>query len=559
MKRVLSILAFSLGLATAEPPAPVRNAIGKQGAVATVHPIASQIALQILQKGGNAIDAAVGAGLTLGVVDGFNSGIGGGCFLLIRKADGSVVAIDGREMAPAAAHRDMFIRDGKAVPALSQTGALAVGVPGALAAYAKALKEHGTQELSKVIAPSAKVAKEGFVLTKGYVNRLTGSAAKLQNFPASAAIFLDEEGKPLQVGHRLVQSDLAKTYEAIAREGIRYFYQGTFATKIHAWMRDHGGILTKADMARYTPIEREPIRTSYRGYEVIGFPPPSSGGIHVAQMLNMLEKWDLKALSEADRYHLLAEVMKLAFADRAHWLGDSDFAKVPKGLIDKDYAKQLAAKIDLSKTTQVPGHHEPAGAATDLFGKHTTHFCVADAAGNWVACTQTVNTSYGSGVVIPGTGVVLNNEMDDFAAQPGVPNFFGLLGSEANSVAPGKRPLSSMSPTIVLKEGEPVFAVGAAGGPTIITQALQAIIHRLDFDRPLTECLSLPRIHHQWSPDRLLVESGVDAAVQEALQSRGHAIQKRRGIGVSQALMRHADGRLEAQGDPRVLSSALAY
>ncbi|MFT5191864.1 MAG: gamma-glutamyltranspeptidase/glutathione hydrolase [Verrucomicrobiales bacterium] len=560
MTRILTLCLFLSGSSFAKEPATTitRHATGTRGVVATVHPIASQIALDILKDGGNAIDAAVAAGLALGVVDGFNSGIGGGCFLLIRTAAGDIVAIDGRETAPAAAHRDLFIRDGKAVPDLSRKGALAVGVPGALAAYDWALTHHGSESLANVILPSAKVAKNGFILGRDYVKRLKGAVEKLREFPGSAAIFLND-AHALQVGDTLVQSDLAATYEGIAKDGMRYFYEGPIAQSVARWMKANDGLLTETDFADYKPKLREPIRTTYRDHEVVGFPPASSGGVHVAQILNILETFDIKALPEADRRHVMAEAMKLAFADRAHWLGDSDFAKVPKGLIDKAYAKELAQRIDLNKTTDVASYGTPTGADEEWIGKHTTHFCVADAAGNWVACTQTVNTTYGSGVIVPGTGVMLNNEMDDFAAQPGVPNAFGLLGADANSVAPGKRPLSSMSPTIVLKDGKPVFSVGAAGGPTIITQALQAVVRRLDLGQSLTQCLALPRQHHQWRPDRLLVEKSLPLDIQEALKAKGHQVVPTGDIGVSQGLALEADGTLSVQSDPRSEGSALGF
>ncbi len=557
LRTLLLLLGFLLtaSLAVAEES---QEAKGTHGVVATVHPIASRIALDILKDGGNAIDAAVGAGLALGVVDGFNSGIGGGCFLLIHKADGETVALDGRETAPAAAHRDMFLRDGVADPDLSRKGPLAVGVPGALAAYEWVLGHHGSKSIAEVIRPSAKVAREGFTLGADYVRRLKSAEAKLREFPGAAAIFLND-GHALEVGDQLVQKDLAATYDGIAQHGIDHFYKGPIAQAVARWMKERGGLLTESDFASYAPIPRVPIRTTYRGYEILGFPPPSSGGVHVAQILNILETFDITRLSAADRTHVIAEAMKLAFADRTHWLGDPGFAKVPRGLIDKAYAVKLAGKISLEKASPVPSHGLPPKADEEWFGKHTTHFCVADGQGNWVACTQTVNTTYGSGIVVPGTGVVLNNEMDDFAAQPGKPNAFGLLGADANAVAPGKRPLSSMSPTIVLQDGRPVFSVGAAGGPTIITQALQAVVRRLDFKRPLAECLGQARIHHQWQPDRLLVEESLDADIQRALRAKGHQLRPSKGIGVSQAMARHPDGSLGAQSDPRIEGSALGY
>ncbi len=557
--RAFAIAAFCLlSIAYGDQHQPVRHATGTNGVVATVHPLASKIALDILKEGGNAVDAAVGAGLALGVVDGFNSGIGGGCFMVIHASNGEIFTIDGRETAPAAAHRDMFLREGKAVSDLSRKGPLAVGVPGALAAYAKALEGHGSKTLAQVITPSVAIARDGFVLGKDYVRRLGGAVEKLREFPGASAIFLND-AHALQVGDRLIQIDLANTYESVAKDGLDHFYRGPLSKAVAAWMKEHGGILTETDFSNYQPKRRAPVRTTYRDHEIIGMPPPSSGGIHVAQILNMLETFDLASMNETDRLHVIAESMKLAFADRAHWLGDADFTKVPKGLIDKVYAKTLARRIDLNKAIDVPTHGTPDGSDSDWFGKHTTHFCVADKAGNWVACTQTVNTTYGSGVVVPGTGVVLNNEMDDFAAQPGVPNAFGLLGSDANAVAPGKRPLSSMSPTIVLKDGKPVFSVGAAGGPTIITQALQAIVRRIDLKQPLTQCLKAPRIHHQWRPNQLRVERAMPQEIQDALKAKGHMVAATSGLGVSQALSLEADDTLAAQSDPRVNGSALGF
>src|SRR5207248_4488222 len=305
------------------------------------------------------------------------------------------------------------------------------------------------------------------------------------------------------------------------------------------WMAEHGGLLSADDFAAYQPILREPLITTYRGRTIVGFPPPSSGGVHVAEILNILENFDIEAIyrRDAGQYqHLLAEAMKLAFADRAYWLGDPDFARVPRGLIDKNYAKSLAGKIDLAKTRTVAQHGTPPAPDDSVFLKHTTHVATADAEGNWVAMTQTINTSYGSKVIVPGTGVVLNNQMDDFAIAPGTPNAFGLIGAEANAVAPRKRPLSSMSPTIVLQEDQPLLAVGAAGGPTIISQVVQALVRRLDLSLSLDEALAQPRIHHQWSPDAVRIESRLDDSLQKALISRGHKLTPIANMGVTQAI-----------------------
>ncbi len=395
-----------------------------RGMVASVNPIATQAGVDVLKSGGNAIDAAVAVGLTLGVVDTSNSGIGGGCFMLIHLANGTNICLDGREMAPAAATRDMFLLAGKADPQLSQTGPLASGVPGEVAAFDFAVRYYGKKSLSDLILPAADIADKGFAISTNYARLLNSVSADLKKFPASTAVFFTN-GSPLKAGDILKQPDLAATYRGIAARGAGWFYRGPFAQALGNWMQANGGILTSNDFANYHLELRQPVETSYRGYEVVSFPPPSSGGVHVIEMLNILENFDLNQLDEAVRLHVIAEAMKLAFADRAHWLGDPDYVKVPRGLISKPYAAGLAKKINLDHTTEVPAHGLPPDWQTDLFKKHTTHFSVADDQGNWVACTATINTSFGSKVVIPGTGVTMNNQMDDFSAQTGAPNYFG--------------------------------------------------------------------------------------------------------------------------------------
>lgn len=528
--------------------------------VATVHPLATDAAVEVFRNGGNAIDAAVAAGLTLGVVDGYNSGIGGGCFILIRAADGRIAAIDGREMAPAAATPEMFLVDGKGDTRLSQTGALASGVPGALAAYAMAVAEFGSKPLKDLLEPGAKIADEGFPVSASYASRIHSEAADLGRFEGSKKLFFHDDGSPLRKGDRFKQPDLAKTYRGIGEHGAEWFYRGPVADKIGNWMKENGGILTAEDFANYVAVSREPVKSQYRGYEIIGMPPPSSGGVHVAQMLNILEHFDVKALNQqpAERIHVMAEAMKLAFADRAYWLGDPDFAKVPKGLSDREYAAALAAKIDPTRVIEVKQHGMPPNWEEDVFKRHTTHFSAADAEGNWVAITATVNTTFGSKVVVPGTGIVLNNEMDDFSIQPGVPNAFGLIGSAANRVEAGKRPLSSMSPTLVLQDGQPVMAVGAAGGPTIISQVLLAIVGVVDLEMSAAEALAQPRFHNQWSPGTLRIEEKMGEEVMTQLEAKGHRLQKVRGLGVSQAVAREGD-QLTGVADPRVAGKAAGW
>ena len=531
------------------------GAVAERGMVATVHPLATHAGVEAMRHGGNAIDAAVAAALTLGVVDGHNSGIGGGCFMLIRLVDGRFIAIDGRETAPKAATHDMYLRDGKADTSLSQTGALAPATPAALAAYEHAIRNFGKRPLAEHLNAAAEVAEKGFPIDAKYAAKLAGAAENLARFPASRAAFLKADGSPLREGGILKQPDLARSYRAIAGEGIRWFYDGPFGKAAEAWMKANGGILSAQDLRDYRIELREPVFTSYREHRIVSFPPPSSGGVHVAQLLNMLETRDVKAMGagSADFVHFATEAMKLAFADRAFWLGDPAFTKVPRGLVGKEYAAALAGKIQMDRASVVGGHGTPERAYDEIFGKHTTHFSAVDAEGNWVACTATINTGFGSKVVVPGTGIVLNNEMDDFSVQPGVANHFGLVGAEANAVAPGKRPLSSMSPTIVLNGDEPVLAVGAAGGPTIITQTLLAIVNVLDFGMDLPAALAAPRFHHQWSPDELKIEQGVGAPVLTELKARGQKVSAGGPFGACNAVGRAANGKgFVGANDPRV-------
>ena len=549
---VCTITLFVMRLVSAE-------IVGKNGAVATVHPLATDAAIAAIKQGGNAVDAAVAAGLTLGIVDGHNSGIGGGCFFLLRTSRGSIVAIDGRETAPGKATRDMFIRNGKADPELSQTGALAIGVPGSLAVYDYALRHFGKLKLRDLLLPAAALARNGFPLDATYAGRLAGTAEDLARFEESRRIFLQSNGKPYAAGQLLRQPDLARSYAAIAERGTDWFYKEEFAARAEGWMRENGGLITAEDFREYEIKLREAIRSRYRDYELIGFPPPSSGGAHVAQILNILSNFDLgeKRPYSADSVHLIAEAMKLAFADRAYWLGDPDFVSVPRGLISKQYAETLARRIDPQRAISV-GRHGPADEfGTAQFGKHTTHFSVADAEGNWVACTTTLNTSFGSKVIIPGTGILLNNQMDDFSAQPGVPNFFGLVGAEANAVAPGKRPLSSMSPTIVLRNGKPVLSLGAAGGPTIISQTVINLINVIDHGMSIHDALAFPRIHHQWKPNELKVESLPANGIEE-LERKGHTVKVVKGAGAAQIVFQSDQG-FEAAHDPRLEGKAAGW
>ncbi len=551
---ILGILFFCSSLyASNNAEDYARTADEGVGAVASVHPMATQAGIDALEKGGNAFDALAAVAYTLGVVDSSNSGIGGGCFVVARLADGTILAVDGREMAPAKAHRDMYLRDGKVDSSLSKIGPLAIGIPGSVAALYQLQTSYGSLKLNELILPAAKIAEEGIVVDAALAGRLSRSAEKLAKFESTKKIFLNADGSGLKEGDRLVQKDLAATYRKLAEYGPDYFYRGEFAKQVANWMKENGGLITVNDFENYQLLYRSPVETRFKKYSIIGFPPPSSGGTMVAEILNILSGFDLKGMSEGDRYHVIIEAMKLAFADRAHWMGDPDFAKVPAGLIEPEYAAKLAAKIDLKKASVVETYSIPPKAETHLFGKHTTHISVADKDGNWVAMTTTLNTGYGSKVVIPGTGVLMNNQMDDFSAQPGVPNAYGLVGAEANSVQPRKRPLSSMSPTIVLQEGKPVLAVGAAGGPTIINQVVQTLINVLALEMPIEEAMAAVRVHQQWKPSAVYIDGFAADNLREALSKKGHELKTWPPFGATQAIQ-FKNNQFHAVTEPRLIS-----
>ena len=442
---------------------------------------------------------------------------------------------------------------------MSQTGPLAVAVPGALAVYEYATARHGRLSFQSHLLNAAKIAEDGFAISDHYARRIADVADDLGRSAGAFPIFFHEDGSPKKAGEILKQPDLASTYRSLAREGSAWFYKGDFARRVEAWMKRTGGIITAEDFANYRFREREPLRTTYRNFEIVGFPPPSSGGVNVAQILNLLEPHQMSLLgtNSADFIHITAEAMKLAFADRAYWLGDPDFTPVPRQLISKSYARTLGRNLHPKRVSVVKGPGRPDKAQSDVFGKHTTHFSTADAMGNWVACTATINTTFGSKVVVPGTGVVLNNEMDDFSIQPGVANYFGLVGSEANAIAPGKRPLSSMSPTLVLEQGRPVLATGAAGGPTIISQTVLSILWAVDLEFGPQQALAQGRFHQQWSPDELRIEKTIPEAVRSSLEERGHKLKVVDAIGASQTVARPTgSAKFSAAADPRVPGSS---
>lgn len=437
-----------------------------QGMVASVDAMATQVGVDILKQGGNAVDAAVAVGYALAVTHPQAGNLGGGGFMLLRTKDGATTAIDFREMAPAGATRDMFLDDqGNADAKKSLTSHLASGTPGTVAGFSLALEKYGTMPLNKVVRPAMKLAEEGFVVNDALANDLkTYGSEVILNHENSKAIFW-KDGEPLKKGDKLVQKNLAKSLEMIAENGPDAFYKGAIADQIAGEMQKNGGLMTKEDLANYKAVERTPISGDYRGYQVFSMPPPSSGGIHIVQILNILENFDMKkyGFGSADAMQIMAEAEKYAYADRSEYLGDPDFVKVPwQALTHKAYAKTLADQIDINKAK--PSSQIKPGKLAPYESNQTTHFSVVDKDGNAVAVTYTLNTTFGTGIVAGNTGILLNNQMDDFSAKPGVPNVYGLVGGDANAVGPKKRPLSSMSPTIVVKEGKTWLVTGSPGG-----------------------------------------------------------------------------------------------
>ncbi len=511
----------------------------ENGMVASQEALATRIGVRILRKGGNAVDAAAAVAFALAVTLPRAGNLGGGGFMIVHDAkSGETVAIDYREMAPAAAHRDMYLdADGNALSELSRFHGLAVGVPGTVAGINLALERYGTMSLEEVIQPAIKLA-EGLKVTPDLASSLRGLEKRLKSWPSSEKVFFKKDGGYYEPGDTLVQADLAETLKQIAKKGPDAFYKGPVAKKIVAAVKEAGGEMTMKDMANYLAKVREPVSGNYRGYEVLSMPPPSSGGIHIVQILNVLEGYPIGflGLNSADTIHLMAEAMKHAYADRSEYLGDSDFFDVPiEELTHKGYADEIRGKIDrfqgASSAKIKPGKLAPYES------NQTTHFSIVDKDGNAVSNTYTINFSYGSGLVAEGTGVLLNNEMDDFSAKPGVPNAYGLIGGEANAVEPGKRPLSSMSPTIVLKDGKPFLVTGSPGGSRIITTVLQVIMNVIDHDLNIAEATAAPRIHHQWLPDKLRIEEGLSPDTLRLLVAMGHELDLKRAMGSAQSVM----------------------
>jgi gamma-glutamyltranspeptidase/glutathione hydrolase len=519
------------------------------GIVVSDHPLATQAGAETLRRGGNAVDAAVATGFALAVVDQAASGLGGGGFMVIYDArDTRAHALDFRETAPEAAHASLYTRNGKPVPSLSLTGALAVAVPGEVAGLLAARKRFGSLPLGVLMAPAIRLAAEGFPLDGALRYSIERQSANMKKFPELGRIFLSKDEVPPE-GEIIRQPDLAETLKAIAVEGGDVFYQGWIAQAIVETIKKDGGVLSLEDLRSYKPVWREPLVGSYRKRTVITMPPPSSGGVALIQMLNVLEGHPLAKLApnSATLLHLIAEVMKHAFADRAQYLGDPDFVKAPiPTLVSKDYAAWIRGRISPVKT-HPPRYYGLGNFKAEQGG--TTHFSVLDRFGNAVACTLSVNTRFGSKILVPKTGIVLNNEMDDFAIHSSG-NVYGLVGNDANSLQPRKRPLSSMAPTIVLQGDRPELIVGAAGGPRIISAVLQTILNVLDFQMPVKEAVHAPRIHHQWIPDELNVEDKLAAETKKSLERRGHVVRERMALGVVQAILARG-AKVTGAADPR--------
>ena len=525
---------------------------GRNGMVASEQELASRIGLQILKSGGNAVDAAVAMGFALAVALPNAGNIGGGGFMMVHDAkSGRNIALDFREVAPSKATRDMYVgADGQVIDGKSLYTHYAVGVPGTVAGMEHAARKWGSLPLSTLIAPAAKLADKGFPVSETLAQILQQEKKNMGRWPATRAIFW-KGGEPLQRGDRLVQKDLAQSLRLIGQQGAKAFYEGAIARKIAAEMAPHAGALSLQDLKGYKVAEREPVRGTYRGYEIVTMPPPSSGGAHLIQMLNMMERWPMNqwGANSAQSVHYMAESMKLAYADRSEYLGDPDFVKVPlKGLTSKRYAESLAAGIDPYKAR--PAQDIKPGKLQPYESDQTTHYSVVDRFGNAVAVTYTLNTNFGSGIVAQGTGILLNNEMDDFSAKPGVANAYGLVGGDANAVAAGKRPLSSMTPTLVLKDGKPVLVTGSPGGARIITTVLQTVVNTIDFGMNPAEAAATPRFHHQWTPDELRLEKGFSPDTISLLTSRGHHVAVKASMGRTQTIQLR-DGMLYGASDPR--------
>ena len=566
-----SLAAGAAGAPQAALAASAAPVGGADGMVASGHRLASEVGADILRQGGNAVDAAVAVGYALSVVFPAAGNIGGGGFMTIQFADGRKTFVDFREKAPLAATEKMYQdAEGNVVPGLSTRGYLAVGVPGSVAGFEAARERYGTMPRDRLITPAVALAGQGFVLEPGDVDSIGTAAKDLAQDPAAAAIFLKPGGQPYKAGERLVQKDLAGSLSLIARDGADAFYKGSIGEAIVKASRENKGILDMADFERYKIRELKPVECDYRGYHIASAPPPSSGGVVICEILNILEGYNMGELGfhSANSVHYMVEAMRHAYVDRNSYLGDPDFVKNPVDrLLDKGYAEKIRAVIDPEKAGDskalrpgVPPHE----------GTQTTHYSIVDKNGNAVAVTYTLNDWFGARVVAPGTGILLNDEMDDFTAKPGVPNLYGLVQGEANAISPGKTPLSSMSPTIVSKDGKPVMVIGSPGGSRIITITLEAIMNVVDYGMDVQEAIDAPRIHHQWLPETVSVERfALSPDTRRMLEATGYAFKDDQPWGHADGILigsptlggkPRGDARFYGANDPRLdLGAAVGY
>jgi gamma-glutamyltranspeptidase/glutathione hydrolase len=545
------------------PPAAdaIHAVVAEHGMVVAQEKIAARIGADVLRRGGNAVDAAVATGFAMAVTYPRAGNIGGGGFMVIHSRDRNEdVAIDYRETAPAATTSDIFLgADGKPDIAKSRDSALGIGVPGTVAGLAAALDKYGSGNftLADLVKPGIALATDGTEITDDSADTLPDWHKRLARWPASAKIFSRADGTSLREGDRLVQTDLAATLSAIAEQGPRGFYEGPVAEKLVKAIGDAGGIMTLDDLKSYRPVIRAPVRGTYRGYDIISMPQPSSGGVVLVEILNILEGFPMHDMKQgsAPSLHVMIEAMKRAYADRARYLGDPAFVKAPIAtLISKDYAAKQRASIDLDHATPWT---DALAATPPHEGDNTTHFSVVDSRGNAVSNTYTMNYSYGVGLIAEGTGVLLNNELDDFTAAPGASNAYGLVGFEANLPGPGKRPLSSMSPTIVMKDGKAVLVTGSPGGSRIISAVLQIIVDVLDYDMDVAAAVAAPRLHHQWLPDEVRIERGFADDTLAGLKARGHRLIEPLGYSSANSIAVTANGLLGAP-DPRTRGAEAA-
>jgi len=560
------IIFLFFQLACEQPPQPVS---GKNGMVVSTSSFASKVGVEILKKGGNAIDAAVAVGFTLAVTYPSAGNIGGGGFMVIHLAGGKNVTIDFREKAPLTAEKDMFLNDaGEFFPELSQEGTTSAGVPGSVAGLIHALEKYGTLPLAEIIQPAIDLAQNGWNLEERDARYINNTLPEFEKYPSSLKVF-SKDGEPYQKGDLFIQPDLAWTLEQIKENGKDGFYKGIVAELLVEQVSSLGGHITLKDLEKYKPLERVPITGNYRGYEVVSAPPPSSGGIAMVELLNILENYELTEdeWGSSNYIHHLIEAMKYVFADRTYHLGDEDFYPVPKDkLISKEYAKTIFTKIEDAKNTAVPSREIKSLNVSYLHeSTETVHYSVYDSFGNAVSTTTTINSSFGSKIVVEGAGFLLNNEMDDFSGKPGVQNQFGLLGTQANSIEPEKRMLSSMTPTIILKHGEPYIIIGSPGGSKIITAVLQVILNCIDFDMNIREAVEKPRIHHQWLPDSIYYEEkALTEGLKKELIEMGYSFNDYgaalRIIGITEGIMIDQENNIiHGASDPRGGGLAVGY